>query len=118
MIVFRIFLGTFLLAIATYSAVIVAQYGLNLFSPLFGAIYAMTWQGQFNLDFLGFLILSATWVAWRNEFTPTGMGLSILAFFGGMMFLPIYLLYLLKTAPGGIVPVLLGTARFAKLQQG
>ena len=34
------------------------------------------------------------------------------------MFLPIYLLYLLKTAPDGIVPVLLGTARFAKLQQG
>ena len=118
MIVFRIFLGSFLLAIATYSAVIVVQYGLNLFSPFFGAIYAMTWQGQFNLDFLGFLILSATWVAWRNEFTPTGMGLSILAFFGGMIFPPIYLLYLLKTSPGGIVPVLLGTARFAKLQQG
>ena len=51
MIVFRIFLGTFLLAIATYSAVIVVQYGLNLFSPFFGAIYAMTWQGQFNQTF-------------------------------------------------------------------
>jgi hypothetical protein len=36
--VFRIFLGTFLLAISTYSAVIVAQYGFNLFSPFFGAI--------------------------------------------------------------------------------
>jgi hypothetical protein len=67
---------------------------------------------------LGFLILSATWVVWRNEFTLRAMGLSILAFFGGMMFLPIYLLCLLKTAPGGIAPVLLGTARFAKLQQG
>ena len=116
--VFRMFLGTFLLAISTYSAVIVAQYGWNVFSPFFGAIYAMTWLGQFNLDFLGFLILSATWVAWRNEFTPRATGLSILAFFGGMIFLPIYLLYLLKTAPGGIVPVLLGTARFAKLRQG
>gem|GEM_PF-3384514 len=39
MIVFRIFLGTFLRAVATHSAVIIAQYSLNLFSPFFGAIY-------------------------------------------------------------------------------
>ncbi len=99
MIVLRIFLATFLLAMATYTAVVVAQYGLNLFPPFFGAIYAMTWQGQFNLDFLGFLVLSATWVAWRNEFTPRAMGLSILAFFGGMIFCPSIYCICLKPFP-------------------
>ena len=33
----------------------------------------MTWPGQFNFDFFGFLILSATWTAWRNQFSALGV---------------------------------------------
>ena len=33
----------------------------------------MKWFGQFNLDFMGFLILSAIWVAWRNQFSAAGL---------------------------------------------
>ena len=64
----------------------------------FGDMAAMTWPGQFNLDFMCFLILSATWVACRNQFSPAWLGLSVLALFGGMLFLSIYLLYLSSSA--------------------
>ena len=47
----------------------------------------MTWPGQFNFDFFGFLILSATWTAWRNQFSAPGLGLALVALFGGIPFL-------------------------------
>ncbi|MFL2517607.1 MAG: hypothetical protein ACJ0Q8_01930 [Candidatus Azotimanducaceae bacterium] len=37
--------------------------------------------------------------------------------FAGMIFRYNYLLYLLKTVPGGFTPVLFGTARFTNSQQ-
>jgi hypothetical protein len=35
----------------------------------------MSWSGQFNLDFMTFLGLSAVWVAWRHQFTRGGVAL-------------------------------------------
>ncbi len=60
------------------------------------------WPGQFNLDFMGFLALSAIWVAWRHQFSAGGLGLAVLAFFGGMLFLSIYLLIHTSRAGGDI----------------
>ena len=77
----------------------------------------MNWFGQFNLDFMGFLILSAIWVAWRNQFSAAGLGLSVLALFGGMTFLPVYWLYLMATTNGCIATVLLGHERVTTLRQ-
>ncbi|MEL7466785.1 MAG: hypothetical protein AAFN79_22110 [Pseudomonadota bacterium] len=68
----------------------------------------MTWQGQFNLDFMTFLMLSALWTAWRNGFSGGGFGLGALAFFFGMPFLCIYLLVLLSRENGDMRRVLLG----------
>ncbi len=39
-------------------------------------------------------MLSALWTAWRNAFSGVGLLLGVVAFFGGMMFLAIYLLIL------------------------
>ncbi len=71
----------------------------------------MAWPGQFNLDFMGFLILSGLWVAWRNNFSAMGLGLGVVAFFGGIMFLTPYLFYLSFETKGDMKKILLGQIR-------
>ena len=109
MLAFRVMLGVMLAVIAIYTVIVGMNHGWNLIPIFFGDMAAMTWPGQFNLDFFCFLVLSATWVAWRNNFTPAGLGLSVLALFGGMFFLSIYLLYLTSSA-GDIKDVFRGSA--------
>ena len=111
MTAFRVFLGTLFAVIAIYTLVVVAQDGLNLFPVFFGDIGAIGWPGQFNLDFLGMLMLSALWTAWRNEFTPKGLLLGLLALFLGAPFLTIYLLVLSVQTRGNLKAMLLGEAR-------
>ena len=55
------------MALAGYTGVVVAKHGVDLLPRFFGDIRAGDWPGQFNLDFLCFLILSALWTAWRNR---------------------------------------------------
>ena len=68
----------------------------------------MGWPGQFNLDFFCFLLLSGLWVSWRGRFRPAALGLGLLAVFGGMLVLAIYLLIALSRSEGDIRKVLLG----------
>lgn len=111
MTAFRILLVAAWLVLAGYTAVVIAGYGVNLLPAFFGDIAAMAWPGQFNLDFLCFLILSALWTAWRNGFSASGLALGVLAFFGGAGFLLPYLLYLSFKARGDMGVVLLGPGR-------
>ena len=64
-----------------------ANHGMGLLDVFFGDIAAMGWPGQFNLDFMGMLTLSAPWVAWRHRFSSAGLALGVLALFGGGLFL-------------------------------
>lgn len=111
MTLFRIFLATLLLALSAYTLFVGMAHGWNLIPLFFAEIQAMTWQGQFNFDFMGFLLLSATWCAWRNGFSPAGFGLAVLAATGGILFLSIYLLVLSFTTNGDIKAILLGPDR-------
>lgn len=111
MTLFRIFLATLLLALAVYTLSVGMAHGWTLFPLFFAEIQAMTWQGQFNFDFMGFLLLSATWCAWRNRFSPAGFGLAVLAATGGILFLSIYLLVLSFTTNGDIKAIMLGSNR-------
>lgn len=111
MALFRAFLLVFLVVLGGYTAVTVSNHGMNLIPVFFGDIGKMAWPGQFNLDFLGFLALSAIWTAWRNNFSAAGFGLALIAFFGGMGFLTIYLLVLSYQTNGDIKEILLGTKR-------
>ena len=111
MTLFRVFLGAMLAVIAVYTVAVVAQHGLSLFPVFFGDIVAMGWPGQFNLDFLGMLMLSALWTAWRNDFTPKGLLLGLLALLFGAPFLTIYLLVLSVQNQGNLKQMLLGEAR-------
>ena len=90
----RIVLVVHLALLTAYTAVVMGAHGVNLFPEFFGDMAEMGWAGQFNFDFLGFLIVSALWTAWRSKFSPLGLVLGVFAFFGGMMFLSIYVLIL------------------------
>lgn len=108
---FRGLLVLILLVLATYTAIVISNHGWNLLPVFFGDIAAMTWPGQFNLDFLGFLTLSAIWTAWRHHFSPAGLALAAAAFFGGMAFLTIYLLVASYQVKGDVRALLLGSQR-------
>ncbi|MCZ8018236.1 hypothetical protein [Novosphingobium sp.] len=113
MTLFRLFLATCLVAIVAYTSVTITNHGFNLLPVFFGDMAEMGWPGQFNLDFMCFLALSAIWVAWRHQFSAGGLGLAVLAFFGGMLFLSIYLLLHIQRTGGDIKVLLLGEGRAA-----
>jgi len=108
---FRILLVALLLTLGGYTALVIARHGLDLLPIFFGDIAKVGWSGQFNLDFLCFLTLSALWTAWRNAFSPAGWLLAVVAFFGGAGFLLPYLLLLTLRARGDMATVMLGRPR-------
>ena len=108
MAAFRLMLAGMLLVLAVYTGAVTYQYGPDFLPFLFQDIASLTWRGQFNLDFMMMLALSAAWTAWRNGFSPGGLALAGLAFFGGAVFLSIYLLILSWTEKGDLVRILTG----------
>lgn len=108
MAAFRIFLVLIFVTIAGYTAVVVANHGMDLFSVFFGDMAKMGWPGQFNLDFTCMLMLSALWVSWRHRFSGPGLALGLLAFFGGALFLSVYLLVVTVGVNGDAKALLLG----------
>lgn len=114
MTLFRTFLVALFLAVVLYTIPVVMNHGLGrLFSIFFGDIQAMSWPGQFNLDFFGFLLLSALWVAWRHHFKPVGLLLGLIASVSGIPFLTAYLFIASFKADGDVKVLLLGEQRAA-----
>jgi hypothetical protein len=109
----RVLLAVLWVIIASYTAAVVANHGINLLPIFFGDMAMMGWPGQFNLDFMWMLILSALWVAWRHQFSGAGIALGLLALFGGAFFLSAYLLIVSLGADGEMKEMLLGKARAA-----
>lgn len=97
--------------IVIYTAVVVSNHGMDLLPTFFGDIAKVEWPGQFNLDFLGFLVLSGVWLAWRHHFSPVGIALGVLGFFGGLPFLTLYLLIVSFGSNGDVKVMLLGEQR-------
>ncbi len=111
MALFRVFLVICLVVNVAYTSVTIADHGWNLMPVFFGNMAEMGWPGQFNLDFMCFLALSAIWVSWRHQFSGAGLALGVLAFFGGILFLSIYLLVQINRSGGDARVLLLGEAR-------
>jgi len=114
MTAFRAFLVAMFLGISVYTALVVAEYGLTLFSVFFGDLMKLNWPGQFNLDFACMLAFSGLWTAWRNEFSAAGLALGVLACLFGSPFLSVYLFVLLAQSQGDLRVVLLGRTRAAQ----
>jgi hypothetical protein len=111
MTAFRAYLILVLLCLTGYTLVVGINHGWGLIPIFFANITAIDWPGQFNLDFMGFLGLSAIWVAWRHRFSGGGLALGAVAFVGGMMFLAPYLLWASAQARGDASVLLLGRSR-------
>lgn len=108
---FRLFLCVLLVSLLIYTFITISNHGWNLLPVFFGDMKAMTWPGQFNFDFFGFLLLSGLWVSWRNNFSLTGVALGLTGVFGGILFLSAYLLYLSFQTKGDIKQMMLGKTR-------
>ena len=111
MTAFRILLVIFIIAIMSFTGVVVFNHGWNLLPIFFGDMAAMTWPGQFNFDFMCFLTLSGLWLAWRHHFSMGGLVLGVFGLFGGIMLLAPYLLIASYKANGDFKVLLLGKVR-------
>jgi hypothetical protein len=111
---FRTLLIVFIVAIISFTGVVISNHGWNLLPIFFGDMAAMTWPGQFNFDFFCFLILSGLWLAWRHHFSAGGIVLGVLGLFGGIMFLAPYLLIVSFKANGDMKVLFLGKVRANK----
>jgi hypothetical protein len=111
MTAFRICLVMIWVVLTGYTILVIANHGLGLFDIFFRDMSPFGWAGQFDLDFLFMLILSSLWVAWRNEYSASGLGLGLVALFGGSLFLSTYLLVLTFSANGNMKEVLIGEKR-------
>ena len=115
---FKILLSVLLIAVVVYTIPVVLNHGPNLFPQFFGDIAKMGWAGQFNVDFMGFLVLSGLWMAWRHHFSVGGLLLGVIGFFGGIPALAIYLLIQMRAVNGDIAQLMLGKARADAIREG
>ena len=111
MTMFRIMLIMLCGVLTVYTAIVIANHGIGLFSVFFGDIAVMAWPGQFNLDFSMLLLLMAIWVAWRHQFSLAGFALALIAGLFGAIFLTLYLFVLSIQTQGNVKAMLLGTSR-------
>lgn len=105
---FRLYLVVAPFSLAIYTLTVGSNHGWDLLPIFFSQIADMSWSGQFNFDFMTLLGLSGIWVAWRHQFSGLGLSLGFIAFFGGMLFLGSYLLFLSFQTRGDIRKMLLG----------
>ena len=110
---FRALLVTIIVGVGIYTSTTIANHGPALFGVFFGDMMAMAWPGQFNLDFMCFLIFSGLWLAWRHHFSPGGIALGIGGVLLGAPYLSIYLLITSFRVHGDVRMLLLGEARAA-----
>jgi hypothetical protein len=71
-------------------------------------LMTLDWRSQLDTDSMIYMILVATWVAWRGAFTTKGQGLGRLSTVMVGMFSSPYLLYATDRAGGGPGRMLLG----------
>jgi hypothetical protein len=108
MTAFRLALAAYVVALLIYTGIVIANHGMNLLPVFFGDIAKMEWPGQFNFDFMGFILLTAFWIVWRNGFTPFSFLLALGAPAGGIGFTSIYLIYLSYQTNGDVKAMLMG----------
>lgn len=101
-------LGLQAITVIIYSVIVFHNYGAGIFEVFINNIVSMTWAGQFNLDFLSYLILSGLWIMWRNKFSTSSILLGILCMIIGIMIFAPYLSYLIIKEKSDFKKVLIG----------
>lgn len=105
---FRYALIAMTVLIVAFTVAAIANGGINLITPFLMPILALSWQGQFNIDFACYLILSGIWMAWRGGFSSGSIALGVFAPPLGILFFALYLIYLLGKSNGDPRQLLLG----------
>lgn len=96
------------LALLLYSYWAFSNEGLQLVQVLLANVRNMGWNGQFNLDFSCYLLLSGLWLMWRAKFKAKAVVPALLAMILGILFFAPYVLYLLQRSQGDVNKLLLG----------
>lgn len=91
-----------------YTFLVVKDYGWGLFDIFLGNIFQLNWDGQFNLDFSCYLLLSGCWIAWRNQFSMASIFVGAIAAIVGIIVFAPYILFLVMTEKGDLKKVLVG----------
>lgn len=107
-ILLKVVLITQTITVGLLTVIAFKNEGTNLFSIFIANIQAMNWNGQFNLDFSSYLILSGLWIAWRSKFSTSSIIFAILSAILGIIVFAPYLLYLLKKENGDLKKLLIG----------
>lgn len=95
----------FIIAAAVYVAITM---GINIPAVLFGDLLELNWRSHIYVDFLLHLCLLATWVTWREGFTPKSFLFGLLWIVFGAAFGFPYLLLATYEAKGNLKVLLLG----------
>lgn len=103
-----ILLATQTIALLVYTYYAFNNQGASLLQIFFSNIASMTWNGQFNLDFLCYLMLSGLWMMWRNKFSLNSIIIGIVAMVLGIVVFAPYVIILLIREKGEIKRVLIG----------
>lgn len=93
-------LAVMIAGIYGYTALAIVQGGIDFLTPFLTGILAFDWSGQFNLDFLFYLVLSGIWVGWRHGFSGNGIVLALLCGFGMLYFAPYVLVQAMRAKDG------------------
>jgi hypothetical protein len=96
------------LSLIVYTIYVGTAHGWNFLDVALTSVKSISWSGQFALDFNCYLMLSAVWIAWRNNYTLPSIIIAIIAMIMGIIVFAPYLLYLLTKEKGSIPKVLLG----------
>ena len=108
MTAFRILLILLFINIVAFTITASNATGWNLVSVFINDIKAMSWNGQFNVDFSSYLALSALWIAWRHRFSGPGIAMALVALVMGIMVFAPYVLIASMKAKGDVRQLVLG----------
>ncbi|MBL7706606.1 MAG: hypothetical protein JNM21_13760 [Taibaiella sp.] len=95
--------------ILVYTIMAFKNEGAGLLAIFLSDIRSFTWNGQFNLDFSAYLLLSGLWIMWRNKCNPFSILVGLTASILGIIVFAPYLLYLLWKEQGDLRKVMIGS---------
>ncbi|GAB3973567.1 hypothetical protein GCM10028806_27680 [Spirosoma terrae] len=94
--------------VLVYTGLAFKNDGTDLLGVFLYNIQSVNWNGQFNLDFSCYLVLSGLWIVWRDKFSTSSIIVGLVASIIGIIVFAPYLLYLIIKEKGNLKKVLLG----------
>lgn len=76
-----------------YTGVVIHKQGWGFLQEALINLGSLTWDGQFTLDFVAYLLLSGCWVAWRHRWSWPGIGMALLCVLLGIIVFAPYVMY-------------------------